>query len=194
MSVLQTDTLVSSSGDNLVNAPEGITVNGEAFTSLSFIPWTEVTSEAELDAALSAGALWIKIKGSIAITSTKALYNGLKLEGMGNQYTMSPSGLSDTEPLLSIGAGVSNVIIKNVSMTSLISNAIEVADTAIKNNIRGCAIDVDVATTKSAVEISGQRNRVWNNFLTTNGSVSSQGTVFLTGTAQDTLITTNIIL
>lgn len=196
---IQVNEVTNAAGNGSVDATNGITIasvtyDPSAITAI-LINKTYVASEAELDAALAAGDAWILISGSFTITGQKDIPSGTTIQANSTNNLITGAGVTASEAMFNLAAGVTDVRLIGLKMATAQTDidCIAMQDTASRNEIVSCYLEIPFATTRSAIYIDGQRNRVYNNELDCNGSVSTPGCVLLDVNAANNSIVANVI-
>jgi hypothetical protein len=194
MALIQVNEITNSAGTGSVDAINGITIAGAAVGAPTGIAYTAVTTEAELDTAL-VSVKYIRVGASFNITSQKEILSGTTIDSASTDITLTGVGVTATEAMFNMAAGVVDVQLVGLKMTTAQTDidCVAIQDTASRNAMMSCHLEVPVATTRSAIYIDGQRNRVYNNDINCNGSVSTPGCVLLDVNAANNSIVANVI-
>ena len=176
MSTFKCDTITNAAGTGKPDFPNSLTVAGAPLTSATPGTGLQITNEATLDAAISAGKKELVIAGSFPITSKKVLADNMTVRGTTNsiQISAASGSFGAGDAMFEIPAGVKNVNLLNLNLFTSLTNisCISIKNTAVRNNVRGCLLEIPAASTYFCVYNDGQKNRVSNNSLVSNGRSS----------------------
>ena len=193
MSRLRTNDITDATATGPVDFPDGLTVRGIALSATPSV--SIVATEADLDAAILAADTYIQITGSFSITSQKVMYDNVTIEVASSAYQLTGVGVTATEAMFSIPAGISGVRLIGLNCTTAQTDidCIAIANLAVRNEVTECKLEVPALTTQSAIYIDGQLNRIVNNDADCSGSVSSPGCVFLDANSANNVVSANIV-
>ena len=191
---IQVNEITNSAGNGSVDAVNGISIAGTAYNASFAQTMTSVSTEAELNAALIDSS-WINIISSFNITGQKSIPSGTTVQCDSVNAVITGVGITATEAMFSLAAGVTNVRFINLNMATAQTDidCVAIQNTATQNEIVSCNLQIPVATTQSVVYVDGQRNRIYNNELNCNGSISTPGCVLLDVNATNNSIIANVI-
>lgn len=157
---------------------------------------TEVSSEDELDAALLGLAPFIFITESFDLTTRKTLYNNVKIQSRNTGIILDGvAGIPGGTSMFDIPAGVSGCIIQGITLnTSLTTiDIISIQDTATKNLIADCLLNLVNTSSYSNIYIAGQQNKITSNNSDFGQSLTSPGNIYLHTTSALNVVNGNII-
>ena len=196
---IQVNEVTNAAGTGSVDATDGITIASVAYSPSAILALltniTFVSTEAELDTALAANDAWIKIAASFTITGQKSISSGTTIQAESTGTIITGAGITATEAMFNLAAGATDIRLIGLNMATAQTDidCIAIQDTASRNEIVSCHLEVPVLTVRSAIYIDGQRNRIYNNEIDCNGSVSTPGCVLLDVNAANNSIVANVI-
>lgn len=196
MSRIRTDSITDALATGPVDFPDGLTVSGVPVVNVVIPPAVLVTSEGELDTAIAAMDTHIQIVGSFSITTQKVLYSNVTIEMPSSTYTLTgDAALGANEAMFFIPTGVQEVRLLGLNMATAQTDidCIAIDSFAIRSEVSGCKLVVPALTTRSAIYCDGQLNRIINNDVDCNGSVSSPGCIFLDVGSINNVVSANIV-
>jgi hypothetical protein len=166
------------------------------FPQLAPLPLTytgtvrNVTTEAELDAAITAAANYdiIRISSNLVLTSSKTINKKLKIEGTTNAITITYSTSTQHFTITSDEVWFSALKFNNANSASTANILSFSGSTKIKNNVSGCIFE----TNEFAIASNNSNIQITNNTFKFLVPTDSHRYIFLTGCLGTCFVCDNI--